>query len=95
MKKLITILLVAVLATSGCATVTFTDTGSIPTHEPSKKRWAHWFVANYFGPNKVEYECPAGQEVSASEVRLTAGTFFVGFFTIGIYSPRVIKYWCE
>ena len=94
MKKLSILLLVAVFAVAGCATVTFTETGSVPTDEPYKKRWAHQFL-NAFGPNKVDPECPAGQELVASEVRFTGLNWLVAVFTFTIYSPRTIKYWCE
>ncbi len=96
-SKLISVILVLMFTSvlTACATVTFTPDGNTRTGAGEEKKWTHHYLGHAFGPSHIKANCPAGTEVVQTETRITAGTFFVGFFTLSIYTPRIAEYWCE
>ena len=96
-NKLTSIILVLMFASvlTACATVTFTPDGNTRAGDGEEKKWTHHYLGNTFGKSHLKANCPAGTEVVQTQSRLTTATFFVGFFTASIYTPRIAEYWCE
>ncbi len=95
--KILAVILVLMFTSvlTACATVTFTPDGNTRTGLGEEQKWTHHFLGNTFGPSHIKTDCPAGTEVVQTQSRITVATFFVGFFTASMYTPRIAEYWCE
>ena len=84
------------LALSACTTISFSeaDTAEV-TRNPYEKEWTALYLGRAIGSANVRTTCPEEQEVAQYKVQLTPGQWWVGFFTLGIYTPVTSSYWCE
>ena len=87
----------AVLALSGCATITMTKSGtektsSAPAYQDSKA----YFVAGLIGEHSIDVKkvCNGG-DAKQLQSQQTFVDGLLGAVTLFIYTPRTAKVWCE
>lgn len=93
MKKRLSLVLIGVLASSGCYHATI-NTGRQPSGQMIERKWAHSFLYGLVPPSTVEtaQQCPNG--VARVETQLSFLNQVANFITLGIYSPMTIQVQC-
>ena len=89
--------LAVVFVVSGCATITMTKQGtatisSDPTFEESQT----YFLGGLVGENEIDVKkvCNGG-EATQMQSQTTFVNGLLGGLTLGIYTPRTAKVWCD
>lgn len=92
MRKFSWIIVLGVIATTGCYHATV-HTGLTPSGETHKK-WASGWVYGLVPPGDVDGKtrCPNGVARVESQVSFANG--LVSYLTFGIYTPMTIEYTC-
>lgn len=85
------------LAMTGCATVTITPNGqSKLTSRPSYEAKQAFFVVGLIGERHVDVQAVClGRGVRQMQTVDTFSDRLLGFVTLGIYTPRTARVWCE
>ncbi|MBX2847175.1 MAG: Bor family protein [Acidiferrobacterales bacterium] len=95
-KTAMVVLLLTTFATA-CSTVTVRPKGgakdnSTPSYIDSKP----FYFGGPFGTHKVDVnEVCEGNEVTQMQTVTTSSDWFFSFITLGVYTPRTAKVWCE
>jgi hypothetical protein len=92
-KKLGSLLLITVLATTGCFHATI-DTGRQPSGQTVTVPWAHSFVYGLVPPSTVEtaQQCPNG--VARVETQHSFLNGLAAVLTFSLYTPMTIEVQC-
>ena len=95
MKKLM-IAVVASVILSGCAQQTFTINKDI-SEKPQQTTTHHFFVSGIGQTKTVDAAavCGGADKVVRTEVQQTFADGFLGFITLGIYTPRDARVYCS
>lgn len=94
-SRVLVVLLLSGLLLSSCATVNSYQFGEAQqAGEPYEKRWVNQYLGYSVGKNHIQTACPEGQQVVQHRVWLKPGQWWIGFFTLWIYSPVTAGYWC-
>lgn len=82
---------------TACSTVTIRPNGgakdnSQPNYVDSKP----FYFGGPFGKHKIDVnDVCEGNEVTQMQTVTTSSDWFFSFITLGIYTPRTAKVWCE
>ena len=95
--KKISLLMLLLIFISGCASVTIRPQGG-----PKDNSQADYFdskpfyLAGLIGKHKVDVnQACEGNEVTQMQTVTTLSDWLLSLMTLGIYSPRSAKVWCE
>ncbi|WP_108651154.1 Bor family protein [Dongshaea marina] len=94
MKKLI--MVIAIIALSGCATQTFVvndEAVKTPTQEKMQSFWVSGIGQTQM--TNAAKVCGGADKVAKVEARLNFVDGLIGFVTLGIYTPRTAKVYCK
>lgn len=97
MYRKVGLLLLLTSFISACSTVTVRPKGgakdnSQPYYMDSKP----FYFGGPFGKHKVDVnEACEGRDVTQVQTVTTASDWFFSLITVGIYTPRTAKVWCE
>lgn len=97
MKKLFTALLAgSALFLSACSNQTAYIHGKVPSKLSYEENQAFFVggIGQERTVNAVEI-CGSEEKISKVESQLTAGNILVGMVTLGIYTPRVSRVYCQ
>ena len=89
------LILLSSLLLSSCTTIRSYEFGSSQqSGQPDGKETVHLYFSYSVGESHIQTSCSNGQKVVQHRVKLTPGQWWVGFFTLGIYTPITSNYWC-
>lgn len=89
--------LLATLIISSCSTVTISSQDNYKTSvEPSYQRSYPFFLFGLAGEKELDVvEICQGKMPKQMQTQMTFIDGFLQVITLGIYSPRTVKLWCE
>ena len=97
MKKVALLGLALCLSTAACSTVTIRDQGKQKlTSEPTWEKSENFFFWGLSGTTHINVDEICNNRVASQmQAERTFVDGLLGLITIGIYSPRTARVWCE
>ena len=95
--RLVILTIVTVFLLSACNTVTTVPNGSVKrTSKPTFQARQNYFLFGLIGENHIDVKKVCGAKPATQmQSQDTFGNVLLRLITLGIYSPRTAKVWCQ
>lgn len=96
-NKYLVVCLATIMTLSGCATQTFTIGSAIPPAQPTYENRQSFFISGLGQSQTMNAKELCGgdsSKIAKVEAEMTFVDGFLGFISMGLYTPRVARVFC-